>query len=324
MMTDVSQTREIERVERKLVAAMGARDRDCVAAIEALEEAIAFARSSSEAAAWFGTAELLADLSDEYAAAGRPDDALAAMHRAIDEGWMSAGDPRCRLAEIQLGAGRTAEAEAIWVQLRREHPDDLWLFNNAGVAYCSVRDWSAGLRWLTDGLELALRPATPTSWSNSCGSAGRRAWTDWAAGPMTCRSRRRSSCRPARRGSPGCPRTRTRRLGRSRPPGGVADRLDPAGPAGVRTAGRREPVAAATAAKRSGRNPGRRCGPRMVVLVVTHARDDRAHAAECHDHRQDDQQQRPTTFAAGRDGRLRLVRRWLLTVRGWQRWLLTV
>src|SRR5690242_6268376 len=89
---------EVERMERTLAAAMAGRERDPATAVAVLEEAVAFARSSPELSEWFGPADLLADLADEYLAADRVPDALAAMEQAIAEGWTSRPDPRCRLA----------------------------------------------------------------------------------------------------------------------------------------------------------------------------------------------------------------------------------
>jgi tetratricopeptide (TPR) repeat protein len=152
---------EIERMERRLAAAMVARESDPAGAVAALQEAVALARTSPEAAEWFVPAELLADLADEHVAAGRFAEALAAMHEAIAAGWLSQPDPRCRLAEIHLAAGDPAEAERIWSEVRRESPDDVWLYNHAGVAYALAGEFRSGLRWLTEGLDLALATDDP-------------------------------------------------------------------------------------------------------------------------------------------------------------------
>lgn len=157
----VKQSREVERVERKLSAAMGASPRDAAAAIEALEEAIALARVDRAAAEWFVPSELLGELADEYESVGRVDDALAAIRRAIAEGWGGRPDGRCRLAEILLRAGRTAEAAAIWAEVRAATPDDPWLHSAAGIAYAESGDHATALAWLSDGLSLVLRTGDP-------------------------------------------------------------------------------------------------------------------------------------------------------------------
>jgi tetratricopeptide (TPR) repeat protein len=157
----VKQHDEIVRMERKLSAAMGSVPRDPVAAIAALEEAISFARSSAEAAEWFDQAELLGELADEYEAAGRVDEALAAMRSAIDAGWSGHPDGRCRVAEILMRAGRAREAERIWAELKSELPDDQWLCHSAAVEYDAIGDPETALRWCTDGLRLAMRTDDP-------------------------------------------------------------------------------------------------------------------------------------------------------------------
>jgi tetratricopeptide (TPR) repeat protein len=163
MMSDVpvKVSDDIERMERKLSAAMGAVPRDPYAAIAALTEAIALARSSPEAAEWFVPAELLSELADEYDAAGRTDEALAAMVEAISEGYTGRPDARCRLAGIFMHAGQFASAEALWADVKSTDPDDLWLYHSAAVEYAAMRDHETALRWVTQGLKLALRLDDP-------------------------------------------------------------------------------------------------------------------------------------------------------------------
>lgn len=157
----VKLSHEIERMERLLSVAMGAVPHDPAAAIAALEQAIALARSSPEAAEWFVPAELLGELADEYEAAGRPDEALAAMHEAIEEGWSGRPDGRCRLAEILLRCGRVGDATRLWAEVRADQPDDGWLYSSAGVAYATAGDHATAVEWLTDGLRLAVRTGDP-------------------------------------------------------------------------------------------------------------------------------------------------------------------
>jgi tetratricopeptide (TPR) repeat protein len=163
MMSDVpvKVSDDIERMERKLTAAMGAVPRDSTAAIAALTEAITLARSSPEAAEWFVPAELLSELADEYDAAGRTDDAVAAMVEAIDAGYSGRPDARCRLAGILMHAGQLASAEALWADVKSTDPDDLWLYQSAAVEYAAVADLETALRWATQGLKLALRLDDP-------------------------------------------------------------------------------------------------------------------------------------------------------------------
>lgn len=87
---------------------------------------------------------------------GRYDEAIEAKREAIEAGYRSAPDPEADIAECLVEAGRRAEADALYAELRRRDPDDVWLYNSAGWAYGRVDDREA-LRWLHDGIEVALR-----------------------------------------------------------------------------------------------------------------------------------------------------------------------
>ena len=60
-----------------------------------------------------------------------------------------------------MRAGRAAEAEPIWAAVRADTPDDVWLYNNAGLEYAHAGDHRTALDWLTEGLRLALRTSDP-------------------------------------------------------------------------------------------------------------------------------------------------------------------
>ena len=83
------------------------------------------------------------------------------MQAAIDAGYAGAPDPRCRLAEILLRAGRATEAHPIFDEVKAETPDDVWLYNNAGLEYGAAGDHERAVDWLTEGLELALAAGDP-------------------------------------------------------------------------------------------------------------------------------------------------------------------
>jgi tetratricopeptide (TPR) repeat protein len=100
-------------------------------------------------------------LATEYQALGRWNDALAAADAAVEAGLDMQPDPRCLRADILMRAGRTAEAEPIWAAVRADTPDDVWLYNNAGLEYADIGDHRTALEWLTDGLRLALRTSDP-------------------------------------------------------------------------------------------------------------------------------------------------------------------
>ena len=83
------------------------------------------------------------------------------MRSAITAGYTGAPDPRCRLAEILLRAGRAEEAHPIFARVKAETPGDVWLYNNAGLEYGAADDHERALAWLTEGLELALSTGDP-------------------------------------------------------------------------------------------------------------------------------------------------------------------
>ena len=83
------------------------------------------------------------------------------MQAAIDAGYAGAPDPRCRLAEILLRAGRAAEAHRIFAEVKAETPDDVWLYNNAGLEYGAAGDHERAVAWLAEGLQLALDTGDP-------------------------------------------------------------------------------------------------------------------------------------------------------------------
>jgi tetratricopeptide (TPR) repeat protein len=140
---------------------MTARPRNDVAYADALADAIALLRRGDPAPEWFFLADLLDELASTYCHMGRFDDALMAMREAIDAGAGGQPDVRCRIAEILMQAGRVEEAEPIWTQVRAATPDDVWLYNNAGLEYAAVGDHATALTWLTEGLRIALATDDP-------------------------------------------------------------------------------------------------------------------------------------------------------------------
>lgn len=137
------------------------RPQDLDRAAAVLERATAACRSDPRVGEAFNCYELLGELSEIYEAQGRVDDALDTMRQAITAGYRSQPDPRCRLAEIQLRAGRTAPAHELYAQVHAEFGDDVWLYNNAGLEYGHAGDPARALAWLTPGLELALETGDP-------------------------------------------------------------------------------------------------------------------------------------------------------------------
>lgn len=60
-----------------------------------------------------------------------------------------------------MRAGRVAEAAPIWDEVARDTPDDVWIYNNAGIEYASAGDHEAALTWLTKGLQIGLETNDP-------------------------------------------------------------------------------------------------------------------------------------------------------------------
>jgi tetratricopeptide (TPR) repeat protein len=105
--------------------------------------------------------ECYADLAREYDRQGQHDDAVALHERAIELGWDSIPHPRSDVAEFHLRAGRHDEAAAIWAELKASDPDDVWLYNAAGLSYGEVGEHELAVAWLGEGIELAMRIDDP-------------------------------------------------------------------------------------------------------------------------------------------------------------------
>ena len=78
-----------------------------------------------------------------------------------EQGYACVPDPRCRRAEILTRHGRLAQARVIWDAVARDTPQDVWVFNNAGLEYQAIGEHEIALSWLTRGLELAVRTGDP-------------------------------------------------------------------------------------------------------------------------------------------------------------------
>jgi tetratricopeptide (TPR) repeat protein len=151
----------LDRLDRELHAAATARPRDAARYAAALEQAVQACRGDPAAAELFDLAELQLDLSEVYQTLGRDDDALAAADAVIEAGMKMHPDVRCLRAEILMRAGRVADAEPIWAAVLADTPEDVWLYNNAGLEYAEVGEHATALDWLTEGLRLALRTGDP-------------------------------------------------------------------------------------------------------------------------------------------------------------------
>lgn len=150
-----------DRLERELYAAANAHPRDDAKYVAVLERALRAYESDPAAAGVFDLAGLYFELATAYEGLGQIEDALAAADASIAAGLEMTPDPRCLRAEILMRAGRVAEAEPIWLTVRADTPEEVWLYQNAGLEYAEVGEYHKALDWLTDGLRLALRAGDP-------------------------------------------------------------------------------------------------------------------------------------------------------------------
>ena len=153
--------REVARLDRELEAVLGARPRDPAACADVLARAAWACRNDPAAAQRWVEAELLDELVDCYEALGRIDEAITVMRRALQVGWSGQPDGRCRIAELLMRDGRVEQATEIWEQVKVDTPDDVWLYNNAGLEYADIDDHDTALTWLTQGLQLAMATGDP-------------------------------------------------------------------------------------------------------------------------------------------------------------------
>jgi tetratricopeptide (TPR) repeat protein len=104
--------------------------------------------------------EVLDELHHALRRARRFDEAVAAKRAAIAAGYQSKPDPEADVAETLLEAGRRAEADRLYAELRRRDPDDVWLYNSAGFSYAGIDDREA-LQWCLDGIAVAIATGDP-------------------------------------------------------------------------------------------------------------------------------------------------------------------
>lgn len=128
---------------------------------EVLERAVAACQGDAKAARYLDVLELHSELAETYDRLGRVEDALRHADVLAEQGYACAPDPRCRHAEILTRHGRLEEAAAIWDAVARDTPDDVWVYNNAGLEYVAIGEHETALSWLTRALELAVRTGDP-------------------------------------------------------------------------------------------------------------------------------------------------------------------
>jgi tetratricopeptide (TPR) repeat protein len=109
---------------------------------------------------WLVTS-MLEDIGLTLAHAGRYDEWIAAFEQALDLGWDVVPDGRCEIARVLLLAGRDAQADALWAQLRAADPEGVWTLNAGGLAYNDAGRDEEAVQWLADGLRVALANEDP-------------------------------------------------------------------------------------------------------------------------------------------------------------------
>ncbi|HET7475915.1 MAG TPA: SEC-C metal-binding domain-containing protein [Dermatophilaceae bacterium] len=151
-------TEDLDRLDREIRRA-GRGPADDYA--EVLERAIAQCEDDAAAAEYLDLPELHSELADAYDRLGRVEEALRHADALVELGYRSEPDPRCRRAEILTRHGRLAEAATIWDAVAADAPDDVWVYNNAGLEYGAIGEHELALPWLTRALEFAVRTGDP-------------------------------------------------------------------------------------------------------------------------------------------------------------------
>jgi tetratricopeptide (TPR) repeat protein len=151
-------TDEMDRLGREINRA---RSGPPEAYAEVLERAVAVCQGDAEAARYLDVLELHSELAEAYDRLGCVEDALRHADVLAEQGYACAPDPRCRRAEVLTRHGRLEEAAAIWDAVAQDTPEDVWVYNNAGLEYGAIGEHEAALSWLTRALELAVRTGDP-------------------------------------------------------------------------------------------------------------------------------------------------------------------
>lgn len=128
---------------------------------DVLERAIATCKGNPAAADYLDVVEMHSELVEIYDQLDRVEEALHQADLLVELGYRSQPDPRCRRAEILTRHGRLDEAAAIWDAVAADTPDDVWVYNNAGLEYGAVGEHDRALPWLTRALEIAVRTGDP-------------------------------------------------------------------------------------------------------------------------------------------------------------------
>ena len=113
-----------------------------------------------ETADWEVT-DMLEAIGLSLAAAGKYDKSIATFERAIELDWGVVPDGRCEIARVLLEAGRHDEADALWRELWAADPEEQWTLNAGGLSYHEADRDEEAVKWLGEGLRLALADDDP-------------------------------------------------------------------------------------------------------------------------------------------------------------------
>ncbi len=175
MITARQSAEEIAALERQLSAT----ERDPAAHVDALRAALAHPCSLHA----FSQPELWAELARALGRLGDYDGAIVAIEAGIEHGAWAQPHPRADVAEWHLLAGRHEQAEATYATLREQYPNDVWLYNHAGLAYADVGDHAVAVRWLTEGLQVALADGDPERLASQLADLRTHSLTELGADP---------------------------------------------------------------------------------------------------------------------------------------------
>lgn len=174
---------------------------------EVLERAIATCEDDATAAEYLDVVDLHSELAEAYDRLGRVEEALREADLLVELGHRSQPDPRCRRAEILTRHGRLSEAAEIWDAVAADTPDDVWVYNNAGLEYGAIGEHELALPWLTRGLELAIRSGDPERLVGQLRDLRAEALAKLGRAPDELQSAAPAVAEPERRGSPVSPVT---------------------------------------------------------------------------------------------------------------------
>ncbi|MGH4017919.1 MAG: SEC-C metal-binding domain-containing protein [Pseudonocardiaceae bacterium] len=166
---------EIAALERRLSET----ERNPAAHVDALRAALAHPCSQHA----FPQPQLWAELARALGGLGDYDSAIEAIEAGIEHGAWARPHPRADVAEWHLLAGRRDQAETVYATLREQSPRDVWLYNHAGLAYADVGDHATAVRWLTEGLRVALADGDPERLASQLAELRTRSLEELGADP---------------------------------------------------------------------------------------------------------------------------------------------